>query len=508
MGHRDFAQEYINLMAEVLRPLFSISDNRLQRLNAVIDGPKIREEVRNRGNAAKMQGAKPLLIELKEMIAEMNEQPCGKWELYAVALCEWMDQQITYADPSEAISGGMVSLYPLVPVCSNAQPVILSSLNTNVKETGVCVAPKFPVSMAQMRMDGVLEDRKMAMRGTHFGINDRLINVSYYRWNEKTSHVKHVILSERVLIEEDKCPPDHTKIGFSPITNRHDLLKTEITVEKTDGLQLRRKAVKEITDAGHVETRFSASWLMACEESLDVVFGPEMLATDAMVSVEKQGSKFMKSLLKQAAKRGLRPPRLTILPTHWKDGKNRLLIFDESGKHIGTQCKHIPYVSAKENYEEALQSPVEEQDILLIHLKNQHRIAIAICAEFLAGMREYVDDFLCAQLGATLILVPSYSDGEQDFVKALARARPYGTTVVWGNCCGAVPNGNGKIRAKIIGGCGCAGVDDLSRFGSEANCGFHCGQYEGCLFTVHIPTRVPMEKPNAQPPPVIGHRCQ
>ena len=192
------------------------------------------------------------------------------------------------------------------------------------------------------------------------------------------------------------------------------------------------------------------------------------------------------------------------MPTHWKNRENRLLIFDETGRHLGTQFKCTPYVDKKAHRMEAL-SQVNDSNILMIHMKNQQRIAIAICAEFIANP-ERINHFLCEQLGATLILVPSYSNGERDFIDSLSTLKPYGTSVIWGNCCGAVCDDSPQMHTqRTIGGCSYAGIDCPNRFGTIANCNFHCGASSVCLFVVNIPTAVSQGKISPGSIPKIEH---
>lgn len=150
-------------------------------------------------------------------------------------------------------------------------------------------------------------------------------------------------------------------------------------------------------------------------------------------------------------------------------------------------------------------SQVNDSNILMIHMKNQQRIAIAICAEFIANP-ERINHFLCEQLGATLILVPSYSNGERDFIDSLSTLKPYGTSVIWGNCCGAVCDDSPQMHTqRTIGGCSYAGIDCPNRFGTIANCNFHCGASSVCLFVVNIPTAVSQGKISPGSIPKIEH---
>lgn len=118
---------------------------------------------------------------------------------------------------------------------------------------------------------------------------------------------------------------------------------------------------------------------------------------------------------------------------------------------------------------------------MLIHIPNFHRIAIVICAEFITDLSR-IQKFICGSLGVTLLIVPSYSRGEMDFINVLSHLKGYGTTVVWGDCCGAV-SGN----EKAIGGCGVAGTTSTVTFGSVCRCGFSCENVKACIFKVEIP---------------------
>lgn len=316
--------------------------------------------------------------------------------------------------------------------------------------------------------------------------------------------VQHIILPERISQEEGKCIPEETRIVFSPLTDRQDLLKIGDPIhQRISGISCNAITIERIMDPEYIEQRFANSWLAACKRSQDIFFAPEMLATDKMVRIECGGSTFLKPLLKEAALNGWNAPRVTVMPTYWKNGQNSLLAFDEVGNYLGVQYKRTPYVDEKNGRVEAIGTP-SSTNVLVIHLENQQRIAFAICAEFLANS-QFVRDFLCEKLGATLILVPSYTPGEQDFVDTLPILKPYGTSVIWGNCCGAVPDRNNGPVKRIIGGCNYAGIDGQSRFGSESKCGFQCGQCKACFFEIKIPTDICWEKPDSPQTPKVSH---
>lgn len=502
MEQHRVAQTFVNLMAQAFQQLVQENES-LRYIEAVPCFDKIADHVKKQISLA--QTASDLLSTITQLISEMHgqtETQCAISYAKAISLC--MDQKISYYPFSTQLyENGQISLHPLIPIWSDKKPVSIMSLNNNSKETGICIAPKFPVTIGTVGASG--KSRSLSSRNALYGINGDLLHVTYYLCGADYPKVHHIILPERR--DSDTGVPDRTRVAFSPLTDRNDLIKqSDINIVAIDDIQCHAALVGEIENPDYIENRFSDIWLSACEKNVDVFFAPEMLATRRMVQVENGGSVFLKPLLKKALTVGGIPPRLTIMPSYWKDGLNRFLIFDETGAHLGTQLKYSPYADRRAGIIEALK-PHSQENLLILHLINQQRIAFAICADFLFPQaRSYVDSFICEQVGATLVIVPSYSHGEQDFINHIARLRPYGTSVIWGNCCGAVHNEECQI-ARIIGACSYAGIDEVSRFGSIINCEFHCGYFKTCLFILDIPTSIQLEKPTSAVAPIVSHFC-
>lgn len=495
------AQSYVNLMAQAFQLLVQ-GNEQLPFIMAAPCFNEIADHVKEQIKSA--QDAGELISTIDALLNKTRDQKESQHTIsYAKAIAMCMDQIITYDEFFvQPYENGRISLYSLIPAWSDKKPVAIMSLNTNSDETGICIAPKFPVTSAITASE---ERRSLASRNALYGINGDLLHVIYYLCGTDYPEVHHIILPER--LDLDTIVPEQTRIAFSPLTDRTDLIKPEATkTVALDNMTYRGVTVNEITDSAYIENRFSDIWLSACQKKVDVFFAPEMLATSQMVQVVNSGSVFLKPLLKTALKLGGVPPRLTILPSYWKDGLNQLLIFDETGAHLGTQLKHFPYVDRRTGKIEAIEPPSHET-VFIFHLKNQQRIALAVCAEFLTPQAYmYVDRFICEQLGATLVLVSSFSPGEQDFINRLPGLRPYGTSVIWGNCCGAVHNEKGQA-SRIIGACSYAGIDEISRFGSISKCEFHCNDCKTCLFVLDIPTAILQEKPNSPAAPIVSHFC-
>lgn len=507
MAQGSVAQEYVDLMAEIFQVLSSASDYQLYLLGASSGKAGIETYVKSKFDNTLGKDVQVLLNMIRELRTEMMTKTEGDKYTYAVSICQCMDQRICYANiasnPLLEWDGCKMSLHRLVPIRTARQPVVITSLNQNSRETGICIAPKLPVSGASMPGDSDGSTRRLSTRSALYGINGKLENVSYYPLTENTPSVLHIILPEKLSQDEGKIP-EETRVIFSPLTDRKDLLKIEhqspITI---DGILCNVIIVDGITDPEYVEQCFINSWLAASEKSPDIFFAPEMLATDKMVRIEHGASTFLKPLLKQAALEGWNAPRITVMPTHWKNGENSLMVFDAIGNCLGTQYKQTPYVDEKNGQAEAIKA-LPSTNVLIIHLENQQRVAFSICAEFLARP-DFIRNFLCGKLGATLILVPSYTRGEQDFVDTLPILKPYGTSVIWGNCCGAVSSCNNGPVKRIIGGCNYAGIDGQSRFGCESLCEFQCCKGKTCIFEISIPTDICWEKPNSPQAPKISH---
>lgn len=508
MQQNEAIQTYVNLLAEALQILTQYTEAELSASKAAQDYTSIFDDVRRQLEEAKDKDATYLLETISGLLRKMNDVEAHLKVIYAEALSLGMDKLIDYADRQNIWGNGHFCLFDMVPIQNDRPFIRKKPLNDNWKEVGVCIMPKFPVSLAETHIALELKERSLSGRNMSYGINGDLINIGYYPWGEDTPNVHHVILSNRVLPDEQGFP-SKTCIAFSPISDRQDILRTENKSNtEIGGFNCTGVFVNGVNNTEFLNARYAMSWEKACSFSPDVFFAPEMIATDEMAAIENCGSKYLKPLLTKVAADGKRPPRLTIMPTYWRNRMNKLLIFDETGKYVGEQLKRIAFIDEKNHLAEALITPPENTDILLIHLKNQQRIAFAICAEYLLGNEEYVSNFLCKTLGATLVLVPSYSKGEQDFLSAISAVKKYGTSVVWGNCCGAVAAMGDEQVERIIGACSYAGADDIHRFGEKKKCNSSCGEAGYCVFCVEIPTRVSQDKPGSMPMPEIQHLCE
>ena len=122
------------------------------------------------------------------------------------------------------------------------------------------------------------------------------------------------------------------------------------------------------------------------------------------------------------------------------------------------------------------------KEVSLIHVPGWGRIAIPICIDFLHP--EY-RDWLVTTLKADILLCPSYSPGEYNFLQSLDSNAGYGAHVVWLNSCSALRNSD--TGAPELVGAACApsvsSESRIIRFIPE--CKGDCTT--GCLFVATIP---------------------
>jgi hypothetical protein len=137
----------------------------------------------------------------------------------------------------------------------------------------------------------------------------------------------------------------------------------------------------------------------------------------------------------------------------------------------------------KVRHKEAALRDYNQREYLIIHIPNVHRIAILICAEFLSDNETKWSDILCRSLGVSFLIVPSYSTGEQDFLNQIGNYVNVDTTVIWGNCCGAI-----KSNHKSIGAFSKPGENSNEIFNRNA-CSGSCDGVNACIFLAKFPVK-------------------
>lgn len=431
---------------------------------------------------------KGLQSKLKSVTSKENQ----KNMLTAYHMCMWLDHMLSY----EEMAIGKLSIYALIPLRAFSY-VEIDALNDNYEDTGICINPKLPIFKTAMLLDdGTEKERTAASRDAFAGMNGELCNIGYFEWNKKC--IVHNIIVPYEYSDADGVSnvEGNLKVGFIPVSDKTDIIVPSYKDVRNGKYKLREMHIDAPNHGKIIYARLEQGLELACENQVDVVFAPEMLGTGQTEKCVGNYNEFVHRIYSNATMNGKKPPLITVMPSYWKKGINSAALVYRDGRVLGWQKKYTPYVDFQSCSIEGIKQE-QAQELYLIHIYGVHRIVISICAEFLG---DFDDNFICGQLGATLVIVPSFSHGERDFVSKLGTLFPYGTSIVWGDCCGAV-----AYAPKIIGGCSLVGSNDIYKMGNNCKCAFSCGYSKGCLFTVDLPLKVLYSKKTLRPYQPVLH---
>lgn len=428
-----------------------------------------------------------LFSELREVMdsLEKNSENEEKYVKF-VELCKWLDSKITYGNREYNEDGKRVSFSMEALVCLEKNQIVeIGSLNSNVEETKIWICPKFETYPVFIDRDGKKEESKYSNRDAFFGLNGEFKGVSYFIEDyEKNIVVKNIILNKFHLKNKTEL-----RVFFAPVSDRKDLL-----IEDSNPVTVKRHEVSEngisiigLNNVDEINNRLLADWKLACEKETDIFFAPEMLGTEQICELE-EGEAYNKMITEYLMKEHTcEVPYLTFLPSRWQDGHNVIDIVDNEG-YVRKYEKMIPFVDKKRHLVEALQEQ-NEMELLVFHIPGCHRITVLICAEFIDSDPPEIKKYICERLQPTLMIVPSYTRGETDFMNDIHSVDRYGTTVIWGNCCGAAAD-----KDRVIGGVSQIGNNGVEYFSEQCVCRFHCRNIKACGFLIKIPLIVEKKK--------------
>jgi len=473
-----FYEDDVRLLVNIFAEFLSIveSDNLTEEQYTITpDFEVIDEKYGSLLDSLFMLEPNDFLYRLSGLVTEIKKLPIYERPCAAYVCSLWLDQHLSYQSEEDK-----VSLYPICPI-NQAKPVVVYSLNSNCEETGIWINPKLKIHQTVDEITG--EPRSsMVNRSAFMGINSDLHNVSYTKWDGK--RIKNVIVPESALKDKEGR---FLKIAFAPMTSERNLIDKENVEIVYKGRPASAVNLKLNKDFSFFSKRLVADWTWAARKGADIIFMPEMLGTLESCGRDKAQIDWVHEAARLLDEEEVDLPAITVLPSCWDDHSNSVTIVSGRGNVLGIQEKHVPYKN-RDNRIEALRENVEKE-ITIIHIPNVHRMAVLICSEYLMDNTDNWSDLLCRSLGITLILVPSFSPGEQAFYKSLSRYREYGVSVVWGNCCGAVREDN-----MGIGGCCIAELNIEEFFGDICRCSHSCKNVDSCIFMQSIARKLTLAK--------------
>lgn len=481
MPSKQEIQQYLNLMARALHIVDQFPAP-FHQMAACQGCDQAVKATMSALNSAWDKGLPTFFARLQQTIQTVEQKRETADYIRAAEICRWMDQRIRYLATGDPNS---FSIYKILPYSDN-QPVCTDTLNTNCDETGIQIHPRYAVTKFYDQATGKF--RSFGNRDAFEGLNGQLQNICYTHRHNQLS-IRHVVI-----------PYDYTegkedgslKIAFCPVSckSTKELLKVKNLQFRRSGIMFNGIQVDGVKQDRNLRARFVRDWKSARDHEADIVFGPEMLGMPDLEECNGKYNRLLRQLYMEGLSQKKKSPALTILPSLWRDGFNTATLVYQDGTVLGVQPKYTPFVNVGEGRMEALVEQ-DKRSLLVVHIPGVHRIVVMICADFLAIQSPQIRRLICEELGATMIIVPAYSHGEQDFINLLPSLKSYGITVIWGDCCGAA------APPRIVGACSIAGTDSIVRFGPACKCGGVCKNSQSCVFLTNLPMHLTRIKPNA-----------
>lgn len=480
MTKKNKAIEYINELARAISITEGFLDSQFSKIRYQTGFQKDSYETRIKLNTFWREPFEIFITKLRQYIDDLEKMQDSSKFSRAYEVCVWMDERITYLSDRQ----DMISLSPICPI-DDSTPTVVSSLNSNVDLSKVWINPKFPVRKFKIRRkNGGLEDYEMANSNIFYKMNNYLQNCSYFPYScVGYNSIKNVIVSNGARADQRN---DILSLAFSPISDCRNLIDRQSTNYTTEngyeccGMTCSLKTSK----VNGILERTQRDWIEAGIDNVDVLFMPEVLGTKESCGINKKNIDWMYNLFVSTVKEK-HAPMMTVLPSYWAQNDNSATIVSHDGTVLGVQRKYVPYISSKDQAIEALEVH-RQKELVVIHIPYIHRVAVVICSEFLEDDSVHWSKVLCSCLGISLLIVPSYSPGEREFINLLSSLKRFGTSIVWGNCCGAIREDNNAG----IGGFESSGELRSHIFSKVCKCGNKCENKECCAFVIRIPLGV------------------
>lgn len=347
-----------------------------------------------------------------DQIVDLNERVVS-----AVALVFFLDEKVTYEQENSA---GRIDLSPLI----NTDKLIyyeVGHLNSdqNLKKTGIWLNPKFEPGM--LLEDAALQKvRPLGNRDSAYFLNSKLNHFRFF------DHEEHQVSVKNIILNSFEASSGNLRIAFSPMcSNGKDLpIIKEVSVSDDEGFQRKGFRIEGLRRKEQLKNRLENDLILAGEQKADIFFAPEILGTEEMISEECGSLSFLRDMVR----RRVYLPPLMLMPSLWKDGKNYSCAAAGTGEKLGEIYKMHPFVHNEKGME-ALEK-IENHELLLVHIPQVACVSAMICAEFLAESVKNCGDVLFSCLGVDLLLVPSFSSGERDFINKIGAFRQYGVNVI------------------------------------------------------------------------------
>ncbi len=281
--------------------------------------------------------------------------------------------------------------------------------------TGITIIPRF-----KTMWEGSGEDREIESES----YNRMLNNSRYVELKDSLVAGKYVINCV-LLSRDDAIHPscwgkgdNALRVGMSPMSMLFDLKR-----ERDTGVFFYQEPWNE-NDIAQINAILWRTIKRAEEEKINILVFPEMLGYEG---IEEQAYKYIRDV-------DCKYLKLVVLPSGWKkegeSGTNTShLVHAGNAEKVFSQGKLVAY-----NNDEMIEAINPSDTINLLFDEVHGCLAILICK---SELEESVRDTVVRELGAKLIICPSWSTGTYPFeTTAMANAQ-WNANLIWTNTCSA-----------------------------------------------------------------------
>lgn len=362
-----------------------------------------------------------------------------------------------------------------------------NSLNDNIKQTGLLILPKVSGAKTTYVNDTkpirTLDDLPVRKTANDLidDINARLNNVYYVLKDELGVYTLRNYVYNPPYMNQQQTS---LTIGVSPILNGtlEDVLVYDDNVRENNpaGTEYLYLDIHSVKCPDEILRRIQKCHEIACKHNVDILMFPEMLGIPDLYKLDHIGYNTFLRQLNRASSGTV--PKLVIAPSLWEKGSNRVNVYSSSAKLLCNQYKQFPYTH-KGRYGKCTEHLLNIPRVInIIHIPGWGRIAIPICFDFLQAKYRHS---LVELLKINILLCPSCSMGEYNFLGSIDADSEYGAYSIWLNTCAALDKASNGV-AEIVGAVSVPTVSTDSRITRLCpRCAGACEN--GCLFIISLP---------------------
>ena len=294
MSEKEMITKYMNLIACACAVVLSYSKG-INVLCVVHGFKRTYDDMRD--NIARAWLTKSSVIDfiiyIERVINEVKKADEEDRCIKALAICLWLEGNITYGDRSASGERSYFSVNGLLQFDGVNKIIAIDSMNTNYEETGIQIIPKFEICRHwsdEGKITDTIKPNPYANRDIFSGLNGKTKKISFVNY-KKNFYIHNLILPFRFAPDAEA----ELNIAFCPLTDQ-DLLETgNVQIKENDRVYEGVK-VTGVKQPEQLLKRLQNDWRHACNEgNADIIFFPEVLGSSLSEEIVQYNKDYNKA---------------------------------------------------------------------------------------------------------------------------------------------------------------------------------------------------------------------